>query len=225
MITKKDLLFGVMLVVVAVATRLIPHWPNFTAVIAVSVLAGSFQSSRSELWKSVLIPTLAMLISDLILGFHPTQLFVYLPIWATVILAHFVSNKPGFLKNYNISNSSIYTKSVSHKNGIQNRIGKMFEEAGSKLSFLSRGLFSALVGGLLFFVVSNLGIWILGSYYEKSWEGLIACFVAALPFYGYQIAGDVVYTTLGISIIMEVRNKIAEAESQRSWARLSFFKF
>lgn len=182
---KKDLIFGLTLIAVALVSRVLPHWPNFTAVIAVSVIAGHSAFGFSSFWKALLVPTIAMLIGDLIFGFHPMQLFVYLPIWLTVLISMNVSRLQRFQKG--------------------------------AFGGLVSGLISAFSGGLLFFVISNFGIWLIGSFYDRSWEGLLACFLAAIPFYGYQISGDVVYTTLGISVLMGVIQKISRAESARAW--------
>ncbi|HKT96923.1 MAG TPA: DUF6580 family putative transport protein, partial [Paraburkholderia sp.] len=51
---------------------------------------------------------------------------------------------------------------------------------------------AALASGLVFFVVSNFGVW-LGTLYPHSASGLADCYVAALPFYRNQIVGDLVF--------------------------------
>ena len=48
----------------------------------------------------------------------------------------------------------------------------------------------------LFFLVTNFGVWAGGTMYEMSFAGLVTCFVAAIPFYGYSLAGDLAYTLL-----------------------------
>lgn len=55
---------------------------------------------------------------------------------------------------------------------------------------------SAVAGSLIFFVLSNFGVWVEGLLYPRTWEGLVACYVAGLPFYRNQLAGDLLYTTL-----------------------------
>ena len=51
-----------------------------------------------------------------------------------------------------------------------------------------------LLGSVQFFIITNLGVWALYNYYPHSVEGLIACFVAAIPFFTNTIVGDVAYT-------------------------------
>ncbi|MEO1990346.1 MAG: DUF6580 family putative transport protein [Pirellulales bacterium] len=53
----------------------------------------------------------------------------------------------------------------------------------------------ALATSLVFFVTTNFACWALTSMYPQSFEGLIACFSAALPFYRLMPVGDLVWTT------------------------------
>ena len=41
---------------------------------------------------------------------------------------------------------------------------------------------SILGGSLLFFLLSNFGVWFIGGY-EKSFTGLITCYTMAIPFF------------------------------------------
>ncbi len=61
--------------------RLIPHWPNFTPIAAIALFGGTFLK-RKDL--AFLVPVAAMLVSDLIIGFHSTMLPVYLSFIAIV---------------------------------------------------------------------------------------------------------------------------------------------
>ena len=51
---------------------------------------------------------------------------------------------------------------------------------------------SVLYSSLIFFIVSNFGVWIIG--YPNTFDGLIACYAAALPFFGWTVAGDLFYS-------------------------------
>ena|ERR1700733_13489416 len=53
---------------------------------------------------------------------------------------------------------------------------------------------ACLLSSLQFFLLTNLATWLLGSLYAKSIAGLTACYVAALPFFGYTMLGDLVFT-------------------------------
>lgn len=53
-----------------------------------------------------------------------------------------------------------------------------------------------LVGSLAFFLVTNFGVWFGSSYYPQTLEGLIACYVAGLPFLHWTILGTMAYSAL-----------------------------
>lgn len=53
---------------------------------------------------------------------------------------------------------------------------------------------AVLIGSVLFFLVSNFGVWFVGGLYPWTMEGLLACYVAAIPFFRYMLMGDAVYT-------------------------------
>lgn len=54
---------------------------------------------------------------------------------------------------------------------------------------------AALASSVLFFGLTNFGVWALGSWYPKTWDGLVACYVAAIPFFQNTLLGDAVYAT------------------------------
>ncbi|MDV2496529.1 MAG: DUF6580 family putative transport protein [bacterium] len=55
---------------------------------------------------------------------------------------------------------------------------------------------AAVASSVLFFVVTNFGVWALGSYCPKTVAGLIACYVAAIPYFHSTLLGTVVYAAL-----------------------------
>lgn len=55
---------------------------------------------------------------------------------------------------------------------------------------------ATLGSSVLFFVLTNFGVWALGSWYPKTWAGLVACYVAAVPFFRNTLLGDAVYAAL-----------------------------
>ena len=62
------------LVLLAAATRILPHPPNMTAVSALAILTGLAIESRLV---AVFVPLFALFLSDLILGFHEQMWAVY----------------------------------------------------------------------------------------------------------------------------------------------------
>ncbi len=56
-----------------------------------------------------------------------------------------------------------------------------------------RVLTAALSSSVIFFLISNLDAWIKLGFYPKTAAGLVECYIAAIPFYWYSLAGDLVY--------------------------------
>ena len=131
-------------IIVAVLVRLFPHPPNVAPITAVALFAGTHFSRKH--W-AILMPILAMLVTDVFLGFSMITPIVYLAFVGVTAL--------GFvLKKMNIG--------------------------------------TVLLSSLLFFVVTNLGVWFL--YYPLTPEGLMTCFTLALPFFGYAVVGDLFFS-------------------------------
>jgi len=65
----------------------------------------------------------------------------------------------------------------------------------SRVSPIRVGL-AALASSVLFFVVTNFGMWVFSGFYPRSLAGLEACYVAAIPFFQNTVAGDLFYATL-----------------------------
>lgn len=62
------------LVLIAVASRYLPHPANFTPILAISLFAGAHFASKK---LSLFLPVCALLISDLLIGFHDQMIPVY----------------------------------------------------------------------------------------------------------------------------------------------------
>jgi hypothetical protein len=53
-----------------------------------------------------------------------------------------------------------------------------------------------LSSSLLFFATTNFAVWAFSGMYAHDLHGLVHCYVAALPFLGNTVAGDMLWTTL-----------------------------
>lgn len=73
----------VAIVIAVAAFRLVPHPWNVTPVMAMALFGGASLDDRR---LAFLIPLGAMLVSDLVLGFHSTMPFVYGALVATVLI-------------------------------------------------------------------------------------------------------------------------------------------
>jgi hypothetical protein len=55
---------------------------------------------------------------------------------------------------------------------------------------------AAISGALLFFVLTNFGMWLFSGFYPRNLAGLEACYVAAIPFFQNSLAGDLFYAAI-----------------------------
>ncbi len=61
-------------------------------------------------------------------------------------------------------------------------------------SFLSRVL-GALFGAVIFFIITNFGVWLLGNYGFTT-NGLITTYILAIPFFGNTFLSTIIYSLL-----------------------------
>lgn len=52
-----------------------------------------------------------------------------------------------------------------------------------------------LMSSVLFFVMTNFGVFISGNMYTHNIKGLIECYILAIPFFRGTLLGDIFYTT------------------------------
>lgn len=161
--------FGVIagMITLAVATRLIPHPWNMTAVTAVALFGGAMLRD----WRlALIVPLTAMWLSDVVLnnliyaqyfdGFvlwHSDLAWTYAAVALTVLLGRtLLARRRGVLRVAGVS----------------------------------------VTASSLFFVLTNLGVWASGLLYPLTVAGLLSCYIAAIPFYAQQIVGDLVWCTV-----------------------------
>jgi len=67
----------------------------------------------------------------------------------------------------------------------------------------------ALTSSVSFFLVSNFGVWAAYAMYPKTLGGLIACYVAGIPFYQHRILGDLMFTAVFFAapVLLNLRAK------------------
>ncbi len=165
------LLTGIMLT--ALAARLMPHPPNFTPIESVALFGGAYAADRR---LAFLLPLLALLLSDLVLGFvvygyglfYGGMAFVYVGVALITALGM----------------------------GCLRRRVTVFRVAGC-----------AVAAASLFFIVTNFGTWLMSGLYPYSSSGLLACYLAGLPFFHYTLAGALGYTALLFGGLALVRRR------------------
>jgi len=84
-------------------------------------------------------------------------------------------------------------------------IAFIFYKISKKINFKNLFIYS-FGSSIIFFVISNFGVWALGSPavnnipYEKSIEGLIQCYILAIPFFGNTFLSTVIFAYPAIYI-------------------------
>ena len=53
---------------------------------------------------------------------------------------------------------------------------------------------SVFISSIVFFIISNFGVWLIG--YPKTVSGIVMCYTAAIPFFINTILGDLFYSFL-----------------------------
>jgi len=75
----------VLLVFIAVFSRLIPHPPNMTAIFGAALFSG--WALKNTPFKAVLLPLLALFISDFFIGFHDLMWATYLGVAVSALIS------------------------------------------------------------------------------------------------------------------------------------------
>ena len=70
---------------------------------------------------------------------------------------------------------------------------------GLASNFFTKNLLNRMLGSLLgacaFFIITNFGVWTLGSY-GYNLNGLILCFTLAFPFFGYSLISTFIFSAI-----------------------------
>jgi hypothetical protein len=69
-----------------------------------------------------------------------------------------------------------------------------------------------LLSSVLFFLITNFGVWAVSGMYVKNLLGLQQCLVMALPFFRNTLIGDLFYSGMffgGYEILLKYGKKIA----------------
>ena len=161
---RHHFLLAVMLVVLAAASRLLPHPPNFVPVGAMALFGAAALPGR---WLAVLVPLVAFYLSDLVLNnvvyaaYFPeftwlADPFIYLGLLAMIVLGM------GLLR------------------------GRAFH--------WGRVGAAAVGATLVFFLVTNFGVWAGGKMYPTGVTGLGMAYAAGLPFLVNSLLANLIFS-------------------------------
>lgn len=71
-------------------------------------------------------------------------------------------------------------------------------------------ILAALLASISFFIITNFGVWVISPIYSKDLTGLVACYIAAIPFFSYNVIGDLFYSGVFFGLYEYIR-KISPA--------------
>jgi hypothetical protein len=55
---------------------------------------------------------------------------------------------------------------------------------------------ASIAGSLIFFVLTNFAVWAFGTLYPRTCEGVVQCYVLALPFLDKTVIGDLLWNAV-----------------------------
>ncbi|MFH1966961.1 MAG: DUF6580 family putative transport protein [Patescibacteria group bacterium] len=84
--------------------------------------------------------------------------------------------------------------------GLVARKTTLFGSRDGRGGVIKRQLFLLPMASLLFFLLSNFGVWL--NWYPRTVEGLVTCYTLALPFYRNTLMGDVAFG--GIVLVVKL---------------------
>lgn len=162
---KLNLKFPVLcvLLLLAIASRLIPHPANFAPMGAMALFGSAYFNRK---YLALFLPIFATWISDLFIN--------------NVIYAQYYPKFTWFYEGF------------YWQYGTYVLIGLLGLVIFKKVNF-KRILAGGLVSTILFFMISNFGCWIGSTTYPQNFGGLMECYAMGIPFLKGTLLGDLFY--------------------------------
>ena len=91
-------------------------------------------------------------------------------------------------------------------------IAFVFFKISKKINFKNLFVYS-FIGSLIFFIISNFGVWALGSpgaydvAYGKNLNGLVECYILAIPFFGNTFLSTLIFSYPAIFIYKSLASR------------------
>jgi hypothetical protein len=154
-----------------------PHIPNFTPIASMALFAGTFLSNKKSAY---LLTFAALLFSDILVN---TLLY----------------------NDYNFTNylAQPYVWAVYFSFGLTVFMGTSIQ---NNISVKNVAFFS-VSSSLLFWLITNFACWPNNPLYAQDFNGLLNCYIAAIPFLG-NVVGDLFYNTLLFGSLFLISKRI-----------------
>jgi Family of unknown function (DUF6580) len=158
-------------VLLAALTRLMPHPQNFAPITAMGLFGAATLADRR---LGILTPLLALFVSDLCIE---------------------VANRMGLMTSWGFYPGQWLVYATTF---LITLVGLLLRNHRTVKAIAG----ATLAGSVIFFVVTNFGVWasgapdLYGNPYPRTFEGLMACYAYAIPFFANSLLGDAVYSTV-----------------------------
>jgi hypothetical protein len=77
---------------------------------------------------------------------------------------------------------------------------------------ISRIAAVTILNSIQFFLITNFGSWLWFNAYPRTASGLASCYVAAIPFFGWTLASDALYTAVLFGLYAWLSRTVASNE-------------
>ncbi|MFN1834685.1 DUF6580 family putative transport protein [Balneola sp. MJW-20] len=171
-------------ILLAAISRLFPHPTNFTPIGAISIFGAAYFSDKK---LAFLLPLFAMFISDLLVN--------------NILFGSFYDGfmlfTPGFWYIY----GSI---------ALMVLVGFVF----LKKVTVSRVIGGGLVSSVLFFLITNAGVWLGSPLYPQTLEGLMSSYAMGIPFFQYSVLGTLFYSAIMFGAFEYAKNRFPDLQKK-----------
>jgi hypothetical protein len=199
-----------LLIIAPACLRMLSFEWNVVPIGALALFCGAHFRNRT---LALAIPLLSMFVGDVLLALqtHNSQLYLFHSLMPFVYGCYVLSVAMGIgLQKY--------------WDGLDEGIGDRRSESKAGIARKWSGFWTRVVpiasltiaGSILFFLVTNFGVWWFFDTYPKNSHGLLACYVAGIPYFRGTLCGDLIGSAIlfGGDYVLRYDAMVA-AESQR----------
>ncbi len=169
--SAKKILILAAIILIPAGMRLIEHPWNLTPIGAIALFCGAYFRNKSI---AILVPLLSMFVGDVGLGLMRGDLgrntFHMLAPVIYICFAFYVLLGIGV-----------------------DRFWKRQPKQSERIFAVPT---ASVCGSVVFFLVTNFGVWLTFNTYAHTFAGLVECYWAGLPYFQRTLAGDMFYTVV-----------------------------
>jgi hypothetical protein len=175
-----------LIILMVTFSRLLPHIVNFSPLTAISLFGVAHFQKK---WQAFLLPIFSVWLSDLALN--------------NILYANYFEGFTWFYPGFYWQYGSLLLIVV---------LGMFSLEKVNIKSIIG----SVITASLIFFLISNFGVWLGSKFYPQNLTGLITCYIAGLPFLKGTILGDLFYSGLMFGLFATLQSKFSVLKVSKS---------